>query len=839
MKIKLLLLLALLQIFLVAGSTAYGQSLLPNIDFEYGNLTNWTCYMGACCTGGIMSFPAITLPVNGRHNIMTGSDTDHYGGFPIVAPGGGSYSCRIGYDTTPNRAEKIRYYVHIPTGTSDYSLVYHYAVVLENASFHSPTQEPRMEITAIDSSTGLLLPCNSINLVAGSLSPGFISSAMPSRVSGNGADVTYKPWSTGTMHFTGLNGHTIAIDFAAGDCSLGAHFGYGYVDMSAGLISSLLMLPCSSTSVTLIGPAGYTSYRWSDSSTFGTVLDTTQIVTIPAPLVTTTYAVIVTPYAGFGCQDTFYTTVFRGGCWLSISSDQGNYVCAGTTVSCTPATVINGGTSPVFMWYKNGVFVSTGVPFTFTPVTGDVVYCRMTSVDTCTLLPDSANSNSIVFTADPSGNPTVNITADPGDTICPGHSATCYTTATVGGTAPFYQWFKNGAPAYFGTPYTFAPANGDAVYCIMTSNSACATSPTDTSNTITFTYVPVVHDSVTFTISPTDILCMGTTVTLTATSINGDPSPRIDWYLNNVNVNTGNPYSFSPTGSAAIYCKMTGSSCTALPVKSVTKNIVVKPNPIPSLTISATPGTEICPDMPVTCTAYPVNGGPAPIFEWFQNSVNVYTGNPFTLTPANGDSLYCRLTSNAECVATPTVVSTNRFAFQIDPAPSVVIGCTPGPVNIRGASVTLTAYVSATNSDIQLQWYKNGIAIPGATNYSYTSNDFSFRDSVYCTIAESGTCLGNASSNTLVIETYHDMRLYPNPNNGNFAISGDNYNANSNPVSMAIFTAAGKLVCENTAAFDAISFHAEINMARQLPPGVYILKLQYSLEKLNFFFVIN
>ncbi len=58
---------------------------------------------------------------------------------------------------------------------------------------------------------------------------------------------------------------------------------------------------------------------------------------------------------------------------------------------------------------------------------------------------------------------------------------------TNGGTAPVYQWKKNGTNVGISSAtYTDAGLNnGDIITCILTSNATCPTNNPDTSNGIT------------------------------------------------------------------------------------------------------------------------------------------------------------------------------------------------------------------------------------------------------------------------------------------------------------------------------------------------------------------
>ncbi len=292
MKLRTLLTLCMIAL----GNITYGQFLPPNIDFETGTTSNWEYYTGTCCP---IATPSGTLPVAGRHTLTTGATTDYFGGFPIVSPTGGGFSLKLGNSSTGGESEKARYNVNVPTGGGNYRLIYHYAIVLEDPG-HSPAGQPRMQIVAYDSATGLALPCDSFYYVSSSSIPGFSTSTVDT-------NVHYLPWKTGTVNFSGYGGRTVALDFLTGDCDYGGHFAYGYIDMSPGIFRSAIT--CTTPTVSLYGPAGYSSYTWLDSATFSTSYGTTRNITIPAPAYPITYAVISTPYPGYGCLDTLYVSV--------------------------------------------------------------------------------------------------------------------------------------------------------------------------------------------------------------------------------------------------------------------------------------------------------------------------------------------------------------------------------------------------------------------------------------------------------------------------------------------------------------------------------------------------
>lgn len=271
------------------------QSFLPpNMDFELGTTANWTYYAGKVATGHIFTLGAVSA-TPGLHSLMSGSGTDTYGGFPVV--GNGLYSLKLAHDTIDNNADAASYNLHVPAGGS-YTLVYHYAAVLQDPG-HIPGELPVFDVSAVDSATGTAIPSSSLTLLP--TSTGFVSSTI-------GTMVKYKSWSTGSINLAGYGGSIVTVKFTAAACGSAGHFGYGYIDVSD-CIMSAYALPSGATTVGLAGPSDYSSYKWTDATTFSLALGTTKSVTLPAPTVTTKYAVICTPFAGHGTVDTFYTTV--------------------------------------------------------------------------------------------------------------------------------------------------------------------------------------------------------------------------------------------------------------------------------------------------------------------------------------------------------------------------------------------------------------------------------------------------------------------------------------------------------------------------------------------------
>jgi gliding motility-associated-like protein len=319
----------------------------PNIDFELGTFANWHYYRGApsgaesdgggCCPINTPTYCgygiACTTPTV-RQQIVSGAGADVCCSFPVVPPGGGTFTLKLGNTSTNAQAEKLRYYVNVPAGSSSYSLFYRYAVVLEDPS-HPASQQPRFEVRAFDSATNAALPCAQFSYVTGVGLPGFYSVSVNTNpcVALHGSPVRCKAWTTSTLDLSGAAGTTVAVDFATGDCQAGGHFGYAYIDLSCGLFA-INAVACGTTTITLSAPGGFAYYSWYDSTNMTPpALGTLQTVVIPTPADTTTYACVIAPYPGYGCPDTIYTRVIPSNLQLHTSNDTA--ICQGATATLT------------------------------------------------------------------------------------------------------------------------------------------------------------------------------------------------------------------------------------------------------------------------------------------------------------------------------------------------------------------------------------------------------------------------------------------------------------------------------------------------------------------------
>ena len=294
--------------------------------------------------------------------------------------------------------------------------------------------------------------------------------------------------------------------------------------------------PCSGSAQVygITAVAGATSYTWTGPSGW-TGASTTNSITYT----TTATGGTVQVRANGACGSSAFTALSVNPILTltpSVSvSTPSTTICqnAGATFTATPT---GGGSNPSYQWKKNGVNVGANSAF-YTDlylVNGDVITVVLTSNAPC-VTSATATAAAITLTVTPAAIPGVSINTVPPVILCAGTPLIFSTTTTGGGTAPTYQWYRNGilipgvtTPAYTGTGF----ANGDTISVLLTSNAACRSMDTIRSNKVGLTVQPNLSPTVAVTASPGTAVAMGTVVTFTAVITDGGTAPAYQWYKN-------------------------------------------------------------------------------------------------------------------------------------------------------------------------------------------------------------------------------------------------------------------------------------------------------------------
>jgi hypothetical protein len=433
-----------------------------------------------------------------------------------------------------------------------------------------------------------------------------------------------------------------------------------------------------------------------------------------------------------------------------------NTICQGTTAVFT-ATPVNGGSSPFYIWKVNGIHKGSNIyEYQYTPVNGDMITCQVISSLACAM-PDTAMSNTITMTVNPSQPLAVSIAAS-ANPSCLGDSVFYTCTAINGGTNPVYRWRVNGINTGTSTAsstFKYIPVNGDVVLCRVTSNAQCVTGSPLSSNGITMVVSPTAPATVTIAASANPV-CQATQVTFTATPFNGGSAPFYQWKVNGINSGTNSAtFLYAPSNGDVVTCQMISSSLCATVTQVTSNSIIMTVSPVQQVSITIVASSNpVCIGSAVTFTSAPINGGSSPVYQWKVNGVIVGSSSPvYSYIPVNGDIVTCKLTSNASCsLGNPAVSNSIIMNVSESLAVGVSIAASENP-SCQGQPVGYIASAVNAGANPIFQWRINGIDVgtnsPGFT-YSPSNGDF-----VTCQLTSSFSCgtgnpAGSNQINTIV-----------------------------------------------------------------------------------------
>jgi hypothetical protein len=271
-------------------------------------------------------------------------------------------------------------------------------------------------------------------------------------------------------------------------------------------------------------------------------------------------------------------------------------VCSGHLVTFS-ALPLNGGPTPAYQWFVNDVAVAAASNYSYIPVNGDVVSLTMASSAACPASPSVGNSRTMTVLTEVA--PSLVVYADPGNIVCKNTTVTLTALPSFGGTAPVYAWYNSGAPLSTAATYTFVPAGGEDVYCVMTSNYSCRLGSAATSNHEVFDVQNITNPTVTIAASPDSNIAPGQTLKLTASVTNGGPTPAYHWSVNGAAINGATNQSYISSSyvdndlvtcdvvSSGVCAGFSGSKSIKIhvmrvgvqPVLSSASDIIVIPNP--------------------------------------------------------------------------------------------------------------------------------------------------------------------------------------------------------------------------------------------------------------------
>lgn len=679
------------------------QACPVNIDFETGGFSNWTCYTGTTAAIGGQNVINITPtggPIFNRHTMYTNNgngEVDPYGGFPVICPNGSGNSVRLGNNSGGGEAEGISYEFKIPAGADDYTLVYNYAVVFQEPN-HQAYEQPRMEIEVLNVTDNTIINCASFAFIPyGTALPGFVK-APP--LPGDSIPVWYKDWSAVSVNLAGNAGKTIRLYFKSADCTFRRHFGYAYVDVNSECSGTLTGATyCKTdTAINVYAPFGYESYTWYNQA-LTQVIGSGQILKLqPPPTPGSVLAVKVTPYAGYGCPQTFFTKFSDT---LNLKANAGK-----DTNSCNHA-LVQLGTIPkpgfIYTWSPAAGLSNPNVANPFANPTTNTIY-------TLTTVHDGGgcqDKDEVSVTADLVDN---SITRTGPATFCLGNGDPPFLTVQ---TADSIQWFRDNFAIRGANTQKFVVTRSGTYYAMMMSNKGCNIStPVEAMNVSSIPDAGIDLSS----FNPNQCL-VGNRFLIKNTSVNSVGEMNYTWMPGDGSTSYVRDLAFSYTKPGTYQLKMFAAS-NAICVDSSIINITIYPNAVADFDLA-----NVCIDLPLRVTNKTADTLGSPV-NYFWNFGNGELGNgraPSVPKYSKSGNYTVSLSVNTEQCPTPystvrkTVVVDKPRPGQVYPNKYAVMDL---PQSLQARKFGVTALWSpAANLDVPTSYTP---VFKGSANQVYT-----------------------------------------------------------------------------------------------------------------------
>jgi gliding motility-associated-like protein len=278
-----------------------------------------------------------------------------------------------------------------------------------------------------------------------------------------------------------------------------------------------------------------------------------------------------------------------------------NSICKGTsTILTIEKGSLNGASE--WKWYENscdGTSVGNGTSITVNPTSTTTYYAR--GEGNCV---NPGSCASITIIVNEPATPSIQISADPSGPVCPGKAITFTATVVNAGTAPVYEWTRNGMLAGNNAPTFTSNAfnNNDLVTCRLTSSASCVTQSTASSNSIA---VELYSMPVGIVFPAFATVCTGAYQQFEA---NGGSSYQ--WMLNGAPIPGATANSFRATEEGLYSVMISDGNCESPAANSATLDL----RPLPAGNISPAAGA-ICEGQSIMLKATAGFG-----YQWYLNN---------------------------------------------------------------------------------------------------------------------------------------------------------------------------------------------------------------------------
>lgn len=456
----------------------------------------------------------------------------------------------------------------------------------------------------------------------------------------------------------------------------------------------------------------------------------------------------------------------------------------GTTTGCDATGIVlnaNTGTGLSYQWIVDGSAIPGAVGASYTALTGGNYSVLVSNTTGCS---DVSAPVAITIIASPAATLSVSGPLS----FCMGDHVTLSGAAGTGYT---YQWNNAAGPIAGATNMNYN-ATATGTYWVTVNNGPSCNTNSGVAN-VTVNPLP----SVAIILSGPRVFCSGGSVTMTATT----GGYTYQWYRGGIAIPGANAATYVATlaGGYRVSVTNTTTGCTDTTHADTVVTLITTPSIVPLTATTFCWGGN-------ALLSTSVSGAGALIgYQWLLNGVVIPGANAPTYIAETTGIYSCTISVPASCTLTSTTITITER-----PLPNPV-------VTFDGASFHTASYY------ISYQWYKDLIAIPGATTATtHATGNGAYKvdvvDSNGCHSFSAAYILtGHAGGSTGVAnaaEAEQPVRIYPNPAKDLLFIESDS------DVRIIITGMDGTKLIDRA--------HATMVNTSMLAAGVYLVKVYNS-----------
>jgi hypothetical protein len=408
-------------------------------------------------------------------------------------------------------------------------------------------------------------------------------------------------------------------------------------------------------------------------------------------------------------------------------------VCEGNSATFTVAA---SGSNLSYQWMFNGQNIAnaTGATLVLNSVTAASAGSYSVTITGSCPTPVTSRLAALTVNANP-----VIVSNVQDQVVCAGNAVTFNVGAT--GTGLTYQWYFNNSPitGAVGSSYTINPANfGNAGDYYVLISGACTTNNPVRSRTASLT----VYENVVITRQPESaVVCVdGTVILSVGASGTGFPGDglRYQWYKDGQLIPSATENQFVISNAQFFASGNYSVTVTGVCGTVVSNDAIVVVNRRASAVLNEPRNKRVAVGDDVVFEVSDVSGA-GTTFQWYKDGEPL-TDIPGKIVGSQSSKLYIYNVQQSDesnnyyvivsgCgTATSELASLNLFNpnIQFTEQPVDVTACTNGTVTLTALATT-----NIENGTISYQWFRNGIAITGATQRTLTITS--------ATIADAGT----------------------------------------------------------------------------------------------------